>query len=139
MKAFWDGNSLLSFIYTSQIFLTNTLKSLYIFFTARFRQTYCIIVVWSCGSMQIHTGWRQCTDTLPHTFLDCSGHRYPESLSACALTPESHVPHWNTSHYASMRNFINEQMKKGQEKKNQWFANLSLKKKISSVDYLGLT
>ena len=58
--------------------------------------------------MQIHTRWRRCTDTLPHTVLDCSRHRCPAFLSACASMLEGHVPRWNTSRSASTRNFMNE-------------------------------
>lgn len=69
--------------------------------------------------MQIRTHWRQCTDTLPHTVLDCSRHRCPASLSACASMLEGHVPRCNTSRYAAMRNFMNEQ-KCDRETEKQW-------------------
>lgn len=68
--------------------------------------------------MQIHTHWRQCTDTLPHTVLDCSRRRCPASLSAFASMLERHVPRWDTSHYASMRNFMMKSVNKDRRKKN---------------------
>lgn len=71
--------------------------------------SYCIVVVWSYWSMQSRTHWKQCTDILPHTVPDCSRRRCPASLNACALTLEGLAPHCNTSRYAAMRNFTEEQ------------------------------
>lgn len=76
--------------------------------------------------MPIHTRWRRCTDTLPRTVLDCSRRRCPASLSACASILESHVPRWNTSHSASMRNFMNE-WRKTEKKTVSFFLQMIIK------------